>query len=1797
MVPDPSIATVLAMADRQTSAGPLGMSAQAMSAQAMSPQAMSPQAMSAQAMSAQAMSAQAMSAQAMSPQAMSAQAMSPQAMSAQAMSAQAMSPQAMSAQAMAANARSAQAMAAQAMSREAMAAGQMTPQEVPMVSSQSQSLSEQAMFSQSGNQAGLKEVSGALDKPTGLTGTFTPEMIQALVKAGVLKTSVGLEKTMQGLRNGGMTRGSSRVVSVDSAKRMMQNNPDTRVSMGLDMAVPGAEPSSGRIPFGQVVPNRQGTGSRLVMSGSKATSRQVPIAPDMAAQRNIGPDMVIPGSKPSSGRAPIGPDMVAPRNIGPDMVMPGSKPTSGRINVGQNMVDPGRGRGLDSLTPMGTDTTPLGSVGMIKTQTMRQTQQGISSKDPVAPTNNIIDKSAEKSPPEAKVLMDKTMLQQMMKMRLSPEMLNWIQNGGPAPDAVKLEAKPILHNNLIKRNTPALPIQQRGMTSMTGTISSSGDQPNMISEKTIKQDSSVGSVNVQSQFGFNQDRMTGGVKEQIATPQLRSNVPAGNGLSSKVSAMSGQSITAQENINQNPSTSAAPGANAKGKQSDFMMNMGKLFGGSTGELGGRIMGGANTGDMSWVKYENTKQRTGQVGVSEGTAQATSDRQTALPDTSAQKSNSGTSSTSSTATSDGAVQLSSIFSGLGNNMGMFGLSGMGQAPGENMVMSEIVTGSSGGATSSQQVVGAQDGAPAMAVISMPDTSPSVAPMTETASLTSVTAEKAQPASDTLTDPGFTPIGGLGAGTQPTWALADQGASVVMQREQQWQWDPSQQAWIIVDVNPDAAQSTSTVVQDPMNMMMSQTSGSAQETTVSGSTSGSLQATDKPQLQGPAALESSTTSQADRYWAEAGFQWDPSIGTYVPIKQQGMAVPALTNVQATVSSSGTAASNVDVGMVSQQVVESSKGQVNIPQQAADAPQVQLTSQSQVDSSAQAQLTDKQDQLWEQAGYVWDPSTNAYIPNPALQQTMLGTPQVTGVTGTMFSSGTETTTTLTSSQGLDNAMTGGRKIGGTASVQVSSVDSSPSQPKQQQPKVQVQPTIYDPPSPQNAISNADLRQQKPSQLGLDKSQRTGVTVDGQGTDMQGVVMQGAAMKGMNVQNTAKFGMNIQGADTSMQGIDMQGAGMQRQGVVGQGMNVQETAAQAMQSRDQAVITQKSQQPDKTQVVTDLKANAASSQASGQQSQASMQPSVAQTAAAFQQSGQTTVQIQGSGLNQIAEKPKPVRGPLMVETQQWEQQTGVQQQQPTQQQQTDMAVASQAAQQFGEFTGQSSQMKQQSQQVDVSGTQQAIPQEQQAVQSATQLAHQQWGQTEQAVNGAGTSQIQKPVQQEEQVAVGIGMASSGTGSNQLTQQQASSTATASSSASASLTSDSAAAAQQPVQAQVSQTAAQQPVQAQGSQTASQYDASFTPVGAVGSITDATAIAWQAVLAAAQAEAQKAPISAAAPAAAPAAASMGVPALPMTPVAPAQTGAQATISWEQIVKAATAQQQAPAAVQQQIQTQIVPLQQPMKPQVPAWAAGFQMGQGMMPPAPHTPKPTPPPAPQKPKAPIRPDPVTRAFVRDMFIKQMRPGADVDPLNILIGLTPELLMKSGVNPRIAKSGDASQIIPAVERALGISLRRRRGRARPSRRRESIGGVFADPMGDMGGPPGMGPDPMGPDAAGPRGRRPMGRRRGPRPSARERALQRRKFMMEQRMINEVMQMLGLAPEPLEPGDPGYKPPRGGVGAAGASPMIEPADAGQGPAGAMGAGGMGAGGMGAGGMPGMGAGSGAMNTQRMMLEALGF
>ncbi|MEW8450343.1 MAG: hypothetical protein AB2694_20185, partial [Candidatus Thiodiazotropha sp.] len=318
--------------------------------------------------------------------------------------------------------------------------------------------------------------------------------------------------------------------------------------------------------------------------------------------------------------------------------------------------------------------------------------------------------------------------------------------------------------------------------------------------------------------------------------------------------------------------------------------------------------------------------------------------------------------------------------------------------------------------------------------------------------------------------------------------------------------------------------------------------------------------------------------------------------------------------------------------------------------------------------------------------------------------------------------------------------------------------------------------------------------------------------------------------------------------------------------------------------------------------------------------------------------------------------------------------------------------------------------------------------------------------------------------------------------------------------------------------------------------------MGETGSGTDATAIAWQAVLAAAQAEARKA-------------AAATAPVQAKAPIVPAQAAAQPTTSWEDIVKAAMAKQ---AVEKQTVQSQQVQ-------QVPAWAAGIQVqqptnAQPAQPPAKPAPQAR---AEKKPPVPIRPDPITRSFVRDMFVKQMeegrRSGTPVNPLTILIGLTPELLMKSGVNPRIAKSGDVSKIVPAVERALGIPLRQGRGRGGMGRAGpdSSMNGTFADPMDTFGGRP------RDRGRRGRRGRRP--------PSARERAMQRRKFMMEQRMMTELMGMLGLGPEPLEPGDPGYRPPRGGRGGAaggGAGGMMDPA------------GGPGAGmGGGMAGMPGMG------------------
>ncbi|XP_052813033.1 uncharacterized protein LOC128240433 [Mya arenaria] len=127
------------------------------------------------------------------------------------------------------------------------------------------------------------------------------------------------------------------------------------------------------------------------------------------------------------------------------------------------------------------------------------------------------------------------------------------------------------------------------------------------------------------------------------------------------------------------------------------------------------------------------------------------------------------------------------------------------------------------------------------------------------------------------------------------------------------------------------------------------------------------------------------------------------------------------------------------------------------------------------------------------------------------------------------------------------------------------------------------------------------------------------------------------------------------------------------------------------------------------------------------------------------------------------------------------------------------------------------------------------------------------------------------------------------------------------------------------------------------------------------------------------------------------------------------------------------------------------------------------------------------KIPIRPDPKTRREVRQIFLDNMKPG--VDPLSILIGLTPEKLMRSGVNPVIANSADLARIVPATERALGIQIKML---PTPGMRGSHPRGAVGHPSAMRGGA-GLGGLP--PPTSG---------------------SSRRQFMIEQRMMNEMMQV---------------------------------------------------------------------------------
>ncbi|KAK3580531.1 hypothetical protein CHS0354_009485 [Potamilus streckersoni] len=236
----------------------------------------------------------------------------------------------------------------------------------------------------------------------------------------------------------------------------------------------------------------------------------------------------------------------------------------------------------------------------------------------------------------------------------------------------------------------------------------------------------------------------------------------------------------------------------------------------------------------------------------------------------------------------------------------------------------------------------------------------------------------------------------------------------------------------------------------------------------------------------------------------------------------------------------------------------------------------------------------------------------------------------------------------------------------------------------------------------------------------------------------------------------------------------------------------------------------------------------------------------------------------------------------------------------------------------------------------------------------------------------------------------------------------------------------------------------------------------------------------------------------------------------------------------------------------------------------------------------------------RPDRLATMYLRNIFT-QLSP--ETNPLTIVVGLTPDMLMRAGVNPRIAESGNIGEIITALESVLGVSLRSRRSGSAVGPEGLDLGGAGSAPFdslsilgggGGAGSMSGNGPnDPvMGRDqqlmdgvGADMRGNgkfmNPVQRRRQ---QLRTEVMRRRQFMQEMRMLQDVMQLLGLGPEPLEPGDPGYRPPRGqGLGAqANPTAGLEPADV------APGAGGLG-------GALGGGMGMGRSRSQISQLNAL--
>ena len=1793
------------------------------------------------------------------------------------------------------------ASSAETMANNQMRQNQMMDQSATMSMQSNAALqaNEQALLSQTVDlpaAQGTKAIPGLMGRLTGQMGNMSPEVLQLLAQA----QSSGIDPRMM---LAGFSQGPA------------------QLSIAPGTAIQGADGSL-----------------NIKMKANSGTQIQAQVSSESGTIMAGGAGMIPPPSKMTGAvdkRIPFGQDA---------MIYEGASNTKQgavdkRIPYGQDaMIYEGAPMAPGPNTPVGKDTMapPTAEETASSQQISSQTFAGTTAQQ-----NAITDKTANAANLGPNMLMDPTMLQNMMKMRLSPDMLKYVQFGAQGVNMIGQSGGMTGFENLFKQSQGMQQTagnQQVNVDAMTGATNQGGvsmvdmadmtktaglseiNQP-QVEKSIITQE--VISNPVQTQSLQEQSGMAAqGLAENRAMSQMQQGITGRQGMAQIQGGMSGQqrmtqeqemaqmhlemtgqqehgmtqmqsgttgqegmtqeqamaqmqsSLTGQQGMTQEQLMAQLQSgmtgqtgqtvSSATFQQPDInVMNMGKLFGGKPGLIGGGIMAGTSKSDLSGVQYETANKMA--VANQAGMTQQSSDPILRAEIGSAGQISEASATDQASATTDSLFGQGSAFSA-GNNqlMGQFGFGSMNQVGDQSAVMSEVVSAPQDAITAQQ--IGPETSGTSGAFAGAVDASASAQSSMDVA---------AQTVSDVKSTADFTPIGSIGTFT----SVSNVGPANPV-TEQQWSWDPTSQTWVLVAASEVQASAqaqaadgvlsnqaqTQSAVDSASSISQVQTEGivsTSQADTAQAIVNQQNMATDMSamdqQVGGVSESQTTQLSAGDQVMGQsgqtdlAGYQWNAGANAYIRVQSPDQA-------QAQANAAVNQATDVQAGMT-----QGAPSDIASAMQQYDGQtQAQMTAESLSQAGAASTMVSDQGtgqvgQTWEQAGYQWDAATNAYVPVGTLKQSVADSAQV----GTI--SEAATAVDQASVQSGQSVGAGAMDMSASGSMQMSgsfdmSVRGAGDTSVAQQLSDQAQTTLYQQPNqldaqavmdakttlyqpPDQGITHQDARLDISGSQSADMSvtadiaagQQQGQTSATEQQMTQQGVQQMAGQSQQQVHQAAQQDFQQQGAQPGFQQADFTQWVQQQQ--------QQQAGNLAAQGTMQESQQQSGLFPMQGSVQTD--------QIQGQDAGFQQKQDLRQSASAFDMTAQQSLSAEGRSKDfqqSPQQQTQSGAGPLMLETQPWEQQgtnTQLNQQQQIDVTGTSSFQVSQTSQQTG-LTGidQASQQQQWgqqagqqvSQQSDLSGMMQGSAQ-QQAVQDASQAAQnaqmQQWlaaqnVNTQASPTSAGPVQMTSGQWQQTGAATGgadaMGSAAAAMVSAQMQQQQAGAAAMAADANAAKQMQQVGSGAAQATDMQTWNQNMQTQTEVQGTQTVAQgtqtatvgtqTDTSFTPIGQTGSGADATATAWQAILAAAQAEAQK---------------SMGIQTPAVTPIvtgqvtgqqtagqqffaqqtanqqaamqqaaaqqaamqqaaaqqaaaqqaasqqAAAQKAAaqqQSTVSWAEIINAAMAHQAETAKQQQAVQAQ-----QQARPQVPAWATGMQTQQTQQ--ASNTQvnqqqtveaKPTPPQQPKtepQRKIPIRPDPVTRDRVREMFISQMRQRPDIDPLQILIGLSPEMLMRSGVNPRIARSGEVAQIVPAVERALGISLRRRRGRG--GRPRSDIGGAFADPM---GGHTFSGPEPMG--GRGQRGQ-----------SARDRAMQRRKFMMEQRMINEVMQLFGLGPEPLEPGDPGYRPPgqRGGRGG-GAGPGMP----GMGPDPMMGAGGAGMGG---------GAGGPAGNPQnRMMMELLG-